>query len=158
MIAHGGTLLVTKCSVQSLEFTQLNLELWLSAKVDSAFDLEQPLGFRSLSALNTKHPKWAQYSTFTWSDHRNGRQAGRRQIAFEAQTQKYPQELEIQQKKDRPSPGGMLAGLIFSWLTCIVTIRGSGCRVLAPPSMAMPRVLALFGTLTRVEVGSNSPG
>ncbi|TNN41915.1 hypothetical protein EYF80_047911 [Liparis tanakae] len=33
-----------------------------------------------------------------------------------------------------------------------------GWRVLAPPSMAIPRVLALFATLTRVEVGSNSPG
>lgn len=48
--------------------------------------------------------------------------------------------------------------ILFTWLTCIVTIRGSGCRVLAPPSMAIPRVLALFATLTSVEVGSNSPG
>lgn len=39
-----------------------------------------------------------------------------------------------------------------------MTIRGSGWRVLAPPSMAIPRVLALFATLTSVEVGSNSPG
>lgn len=43
-------------------------------------------------------------------------------------------------------------------LTCIVTIRGNGWRVLAPPSMAIPRVLALFATLTSVEVGSNRPG
>lgn len=48
--------------------------------------------------------------------------------------------------------------LVFFWLTCIVTILGNGWRVLAPPSMAMPKVLALFITLTRVEVGSNSPG
>lgn len=48
--------------------------------------------------------------------------------------------------------------LVFFWLTCIVTILGNGWRVLAPPSMAIPKVLALFITLTRVEVGSNSPG
>lgn len=28
----------------------------------------------------------------------------------------------------------------------------------APPSIAIPRVLALFATLTREEVGSNRPG
>lgn len=44
------------------------------------------------------------------------------------------------------------------WLTCIVTILGNGWRVLAPPSMAMPKVLALFITLTSVEVGCSSPG
>lgn len=48
--------------------------------------------------------------------------------------------------------------LCSSWLTCIVTIRGSGWRVLAPPSMAIPRVLAVFATLTSVAVGSKSPG
>lgn len=47
---------------------------------------------------------------------------------------------------------------IYFWLTCIVTILGNGWRVLAPPSMAMPKVLALFITLTSVEVGSSSPG
>lgn len=40
----------------------------------------------------------------------------------------------------------------------MVTMRGRGWRVLAPPSMAMPRVLALFATLTSVEVGSKRPG
>ena len=33
----------------------------------------------------------------------------------------------------------------------MVTMRGSGCRVLAPPSMAIPRVLVFFITRTRVE-------
>lgn len=42
--------------------------------------------------------------------------------------------------------------------TWMVTIRGSGWRVLAPPSMAMPKVAALFVTRTRVDVGSRSPG
>lgn len=40
----------------------------------------------------------------------------------------------------------------------MVTIRGNGWRVLAPPSMAMPRVLALLGTRTRQDVGSKRPG
>jgi len=40
----------------------------------------------------------------------------------------------------------------------MVTMRGRGWRVFAPPSIAMPRVLALFATLTREEVGSNRPG
>lgn len=40
----------------------------------------------------------------------------------------------------------------------MVTILGRGWRVLAPPSMAMPRVAALFFTRTRVDVGSRSPG
>lgn len=58
----------------------------------------------------------------------------------------------------------LVGGFVFSnvlsspRLTCIVTIRGNGWRVLAPPSMAIPRVLALFATLTSVEVGSSRPG
>lgn len=48
--------------------------------------------------------------------------------------------------------------LLSSRLACIVTIRGSGWRVLAPPSTAIPSVVALFATLTSVEVGSNRPG
>lgn len=56
--------------------------------------------------------------------------------------------------------GGFVFSSVLSSprLTCIVTIRGNGWRVLAPPSMAIPRVLALFATLTSVEVGSNRPG
>jgi len=42
--------------------------------------------------------------------------------------------------------------------TWMVTMRGSGWRVLAPPSMAMPSVVALFATLTSWEVGSSRPG
>lgn len=38
----------------------------------------------------------------------------------------------------------------------MVTIRGRGWRVLAPPSMAMPRVLAFFTTWTRVGAGGGS--
>jgi len=37
----------------------------------------------------------------------------------------------------------------------MVTMRGNGCRVLAPPSMAIPRVLAFFITRTRVGGASN---
>lgn len=39
-----------------------------------------------------------------------------------------------------------------------MTILGRGWRVLAPPSMAMPSVAALFLTRTRVDVGSRRPG
>lgn len=39
-----------------------------------------------------------------------------------------------------------------------MTIRGNGWRVLAPPSIAIPKVLALFFTLTSVDMGSSSPG
>lgn len=42
--------------------------------------------------------------------------------------------------------------------TWMVTMRGSGCRVFAPPSMAIPRVGALLDTRIRHEVGSRSPG
>ena len=42
--------------------------------------------------------------------------------------------------------------------TWMVTIRGRGWRVLAPPSMAIPSVVALFPTLTSWEVGSSRPG
>lgn len=42
--------------------------------------------------------------------------------------------------------------------TCMVTMRGRGWRVLAPPSIAIPSVLALFGTRTRVDMGSSRPG
>lgn len=42
--------------------------------------------------------------------------------------------------------------------TWMVTMRGSGCRVLAPPSMAMPKVGALLDTRIRHDVGSRSPG
>lgn len=38
----------------------------------------------------------------------------------------------------------------------MVTMRGIGWRVLAPPSIAMPRVLAFFTTLTKVAVGSGT--
>lgn len=43
-------------------------------------------------------------------------------------------------------------------LTWTVTILGKGCRVLAPPSMAMPKVGALFVTRIRWEVGASRPG
>lgn len=39
--------------------------------------------------------------------------------------------------------------------TCMVAMRGRGCLVLAPPSTAMPSVLALFGT--RTNVGPDCP-
>lgn len=44
-------------------------------------------------------------------------------------------------------------------LTWIVTMRGKGCRVLAPPSIATPRVLALFSTRTKraVATGKGEP-
>lgn len=42
--------------------------------------------------------------------------------------------------------------------TWMVTMRGSGCRVFAPPSMAMPKVGALLDTRIRHDVGSRSPG
>lgn len=40
--------------------------------------------------------------------------------------------------------------LIHTW---IVAMRGRGCLVLAPPSTAMPSVLALLGTRTNVGPG-----
>lgn len=44
-------------------------------------------------------------------------------------------------------------------LTWIVTMRGKGCRVLAPPSIATPRVLAFFSTRTKraVATGKGEP-
>lgn len=42
--------------------------------------------------------------------------------------------------------------------TWMVTMRGSGCRVFAPPSMAIPKVGALLDTRMRHDVGSRSPG
>lgn len=42
--------------------------------------------------------------------------------------------------------------------TWMVTMRGSGCRVFAPPSMAIPKVGALLDTRIRHDVGSRSPG
>lgn len=53
---------------------------------------------------------------------------------------------------------GRQPDLLTFTLTWMVTMRGNGWRVLAPPSMAMPRVLALLATLTSVDVGSNRPG
>lgn len=49
--------------------------------------------------------------------------------------------------------------LMYRGLTWMVTIRGKGCRVLAPPSIAMPRVLAFFTTCTRVvlRTGTGEP-
>lgn len=36
----------------------------------------------------------------------------------------------------------------------MVTMRGKGWRVFAPPSIAMPRAFAFFNTLTRIAVGA----
>lgn len=49
--------------------------------------------------------------------------------------------------------------IMYRSLTWMVTIRGKGCRVLAPPSIAMPRVLAFFTTCTRVALrtGTGEP-
>lgn len=38
----------------------------------------------------------------------------------------------------------------------MVTMRGKGWRVLAPPSMAMPSVLAFFTTRTSEAVGAGT--
>lgn len=45
---------------------------------------------------------------------------------------------------------------LFPSLTCMVTMRGRGWRVLAPPSIAIPRVLAFFTTRTSVAVGAGT--
>lgn len=61
---------------------------------------------------------------------------------------------------DGEQRGGMRAELFpaSACPTWMVTMRGSGCRVFAPPSMAIPRVGALLDTRIRHEVGSRSPG
>lgn len=61
---------------------------------------------------------------------------------------------------DGEQQGGMCAELFLASAcpTWMVTMRGSGCRVFAPPSMAIPRVGALLDTRIRHEVGSRSPG
>lgn len=66
-------------------------------------------------------------------------------------------KVHVEQKERRRS-GRVGRDLLTFTLTWMVTIRGNGWRVLAPPSMAMPRVLALLATLTSVDVGSNRPG
>lgn len=66
-------------------------------------------------------------------------------------------KLHAGQNEGRRS-GRVGCDLLTFTLTWMVTMRGNGWRVLAPPSMAMPRVLALLATLTSVDVGSNRPG
>ncbi|KAJ3582896.1 hypothetical protein NHX12_000127 [Muraenolepis orangiensis] len=56
------------------------------------------------------------------------------------------------------TPSVHLSCISMSGPTWMVTMRGRGWRVLAPPSMAMPSVAALLGTLTSWDVGSNRPG